>query len=211
MTMRHAGSTAFAARRPSSQTRHLGRQARLMDEDQLRWVEIELAVEPIPPPFQDVGAVLLQCVCGLFLNVQPWPRRQSLKALRPMRIERSASRRSTISFSVMSLRASTMPKTKSAYSSRREPRFRPCGRGDNSPIFDRAIQRFALDTRTPNRAAAERADAPSVDAFKTIDSSIPGHCLSYDFSCRTGENGPPGEGASPLVGGEGRIVDMPTV
>lgn len=43
------------------------------------------------------------------------------------------------------------------------------GRGDNSPIFARAIQRIALDTATPNRAAAERADASSADAFNTRD------------------------------------------
>jgi len=86
-----------------------------------------------------------------------------------MRIERAASRRSTISFSVISLRSSIIAKTKSACSSRREPPFRPCGRGDNSPIFARAIQRIALDTPTPKRVAAERADDPSADAFKTRD------------------------------------------
>jgi len=84
-----------------------------------------------------------------------------------MRIERSALRRSTISFNVMSLRSSIMPTMKAAYSSRRETRRRPYGRGVNSPIFARAIQRIALDTPTPNRAAAERADAPSSEAFKT--------------------------------------------
>lgn len=161
MAMRYAGPAAFAARRSSSQTRHLGRQAGLIDEDELRRIEIELTVEPVPASLQDVGAILLQYMCGLFLNVQPWPRSQSLKVLRPMCTERSASRRSTISFSVMSLRSSIMPKTKSAYPSRREPLLRPCRRGDTSPIFARAIQRIALDAPTPNRVAAERADAPS--------------------------------------------------
>lgn len=85
------------------------------------------------------------------MNVQPWPRSPSLKALRPMRIERSTLRRSTISFSVMSLRSSIMRKTKSAYASMRESRLRPCGRGDNSPIFDRAD--------TPSAEAAARQAA----------------------------------------------------
>ena len=98
----HAGPAAFAPRRPSAQTSHLGRQSGFIDEDQLRRIEVELAVEPGAAAPQDVGAVLLQCMRGLFLNVQPWPRSQSLKALRPMRIDRSAASRSTISFSVMS-------------------------------------------------------------------------------------------------------------
>src|SRR5690606_10806240 len=109
-------------------------KAGLINEDQLRWVEIELNVEPGAAALQDVGAILLQCMCGLFLNVQPCPRSQSLKALRAMRIEHSASRRSTISFSVMSLRSSIIPTMKSANPSRREPRRRPCGRGVNPPI-----------------------------------------------------------------------------
>lgn len=41
-----------------------------------------------------------------FLNVQPCPRSQSLRALRLIRIDRSASNRSTISLSVMSWPAS---------------------------------------------------------------------------------------------------------
>jgi hypothetical protein len=91
---------------------------------------------------------------GHFLNVQPCPRSQSLKVLRPMRIDCSASRRATISFSVMSGHTSIIPTMKPAYSSRREPRRRPCCRGANSPIFARAIQRIALDTPTPKRAVA---------------------------------------------------------
>ena len=99
MAVRHAGPAALAKRRTTAQPSHLGRQAGLVDEHQFCRIEIELAVEPGAAAAQDVGAVLLQCMCGLFLNVQPCPRSQSLKVLRPMRIERSASRRSTISFS----------------------------------------------------------------------------------------------------------------
>jgi hypothetical protein len=56
----------LTARRTSSQTRHLGRQTGFVDEDQLHRVEIELAVEPGAATLQDVGAILLQCVCGLY-------------------------------------------------------------------------------------------------------------------------------------------------
>lgn len=44
MAVRHAGSAAFTAWRTSPQPRHFGRQAGLIDEDQL--CQIELAVEP---------------------------------------------------------------------------------------------------------------------------------------------------------------------
>ena len=142
-------------------------QHTLIDEHELRRIEVELAVEPVPAPLQNVGAILLQCVRGLFLNVQPWPRSQALKALRLIRTDCSATSRSTISFSVMSLRSSISPTMKASCASRLEARRRPCGRGASSPIFARAIQRIALDTPTPNRAAACRADMPSSEAFKT--------------------------------------------
>jgi hypothetical protein len=36
-----------------------------------------------------------------------------------------------------------------------------------SPFFAFAIQRMVVETPTPNRAAARRADMPAADAFKT--------------------------------------------
>lgn len=71
MAVWHACPAAFAAWRSSAQARHLGRQPGFVDEDQLRRIEIELAVEPGAPALQDVRAILLQCMCGLFLCVQP--------------------------------------------------------------------------------------------------------------------------------------------
>lgn len=173
MAVRHPGPAALAARCSSTQTRHLGRQSGLVDEHELGGVEIELAVEPGPPAAQDIGTILLQCVCGLFLNVQPWPRSQALKALRLIRTDCSTQSRSTISFSVMSLRASISPTMKASCGSRLEALRRPCGRGISSPTLARAIQRIALDTPTPNRAAACRADMPSFEAFRTRDRRSP--------------------------------------
>jgi hypothetical protein len=86
--------------------------------------------------------------------------------LRLIRTDRSAASRTTISFSVMSLRPSTSSTMKAPCSSSRDAWPRPCGRGFDSPIFARAIHRIALDTPTPNRAAACRADKPSTAAFK---------------------------------------------
>ncbi len=128
-----------------------------------------MAVEPRTTALQDVGTILLQCMCGLFLNVQPCRPSQALKALRLIRADRSTASRSTISFSVMSLRSSINPTMKALCASRLDARRRPCGRGVRSPIFARAIHRIALDMPTPNRAAACRADMPASEAFKTRD------------------------------------------
>ena len=173
MAVRHAGPATLTTWRSSAQTRHLRRQACLVDEDQLRRIEIELAVEPGLTALQDVGPVLLQCMCGLFLNVHPWARSHALKALRLIRTDRSANSRSTISFSVMSLRSSISPTMKASCASRLDARRWPCGRGASSPIFARAIHRIALDMPTPNRAAACRADMPSSHAFRTRNRRSP--------------------------------------
>ena len=44
----------------------------LVDEHQPVRIEIELALEPVLAPLQDVGAVLLGGVRRLFLRVIPW-------------------------------------------------------------------------------------------------------------------------------------------
>jgi hypothetical protein len=142
-------------------------QHTLIYEDEPGRIEIELAIEPSAAALQDVWTVLLQCMCGLFLNVQPRLQSQALNALRPIRADRSVASRSTISFRVMSLRSSISPTMKASCASRLEPRRQPCGRGIRSPILARAIQRIAVDIPTPNRAAACRADMPSLEAFKT--------------------------------------------
>ena len=66
MSVRHAGPTALSARGTAAQAGHLGGQACLVDEDKALRVEIRLSLEPIPAPLQDVRALLLQCMGGLF-------------------------------------------------------------------------------------------------------------------------------------------------
>ena len=61
-------AAAAAAVGPS----HVGRSPGLIDEDQAFGIEIELAFEPGFAPLQDVGAVLLRGVSGLFLRVMAW-------------------------------------------------------------------------------------------------------------------------------------------
>lgn len=53
-------------------SRHRRAGARLVDEDERLGIEIELAIEPRLTRAQDVGAVLILCMAGLFLRVCPW-------------------------------------------------------------------------------------------------------------------------------------------
>ena len=66
----HAQALTLAA--PAMAARHVGRGPGFVDENQLVRVQIELAVEPVMAPLQDVGTVLLDRVTGLFLSEMPW-------------------------------------------------------------------------------------------------------------------------------------------
>ncbi len=55
----------------SAKPRHFRAQAGFINEDEARRIEIELFVEPVLATFQEGVAFLLQCMCGLFLKVQP--------------------------------------------------------------------------------------------------------------------------------------------
>jgi hypothetical protein len=138
-----------------------------IDEDQLLRIEIELTIKPDAPALQDIRPVLLQRMCGLFLNVQPRPRSQAPSALRLIFTCRSAHKRPTISSSVTSLRSSISATTNASCASSADGRRQPCGRDVSSPSFALAIQRIAVEIPTPNRAAACRADIPDADAFNT--------------------------------------------
>ena len=58
--MRDGGSAALATPRSASEPRHLGRSACLIDEDQLGGIEIELAIKPGLPGFENIVALLLR-------------------------------------------------------------------------------------------------------------------------------------------------------
>ena len=72
MPMRNAAAQTLAAPAPAVAARHVGRRRRLIDEHQFQRIEVELTVEPSPPPLKDVRAVLLARVRGFFLNVMSW-------------------------------------------------------------------------------------------------------------------------------------------
>ena len=69
MAVRDADAQALASRAPAMAAHHVCRSPGLVDEDEARRIEIELAVEPLLPPFQDVGTVLFRGMCALFLRV----------------------------------------------------------------------------------------------------------------------------------------------
>ena len=70
--MRNAGAQPLALRRAAVLARHIGRGPGLVDEDEALGIEIELAVEPVLAPLQDVRAILLARVRGLFFHVMSW-------------------------------------------------------------------------------------------------------------------------------------------
>ena len=66
MAVRNAAAQATAP--PSAiAARHVGCRPGLVDEHQFQRIEVELAVEPSPPLFKDVRAVLFAGVRRLFL------------------------------------------------------------------------------------------------------------------------------------------------
>ncbi len=69
MTMRNADAQALASCTSAMASRHVCRSPGLVDEDEARGVEVDLAIEPFLPPLQDVGTVLLRGVRTLFLRV----------------------------------------------------------------------------------------------------------------------------------------------
>jgi len=71
MAVRDAAAQASAAPAPAVAARHVGRRRRLVDEHQFQRIEVELTVEPSPPPLKDVRAVLFARVRRLLWNGPP--------------------------------------------------------------------------------------------------------------------------------------------
>ncbi len=184
MAVRHACSTTLTSNGTPSQARHLRRETGFVYKDQLLRIEVELPFKPGSPALQDIRSILLQCMCGLFLNVHPRPRSQAPSALRLMPTCRSTHRRSTISSSVTSLRSSIISTTNASCASRLEDLRQPCGRDVGSPLLALAIHRIAVEIPTPNRAAACRADIPAADAFSTRNrrSSLSARAIIHLFA-----------------------------
>jgi len=68
------------------------RPKRLVDEDQLIRIEIELAIKPVLTPLQDIRPVLLARMRGLFLRVIRCLRKNRQRLLTVTRTPRSPSR-----------------------------------------------------------------------------------------------------------------------
>lgn len=72
MTVRNAGPQAFAALAATMRSRHVGRRPGLVNEDEPIPVELALAFTPSRASRQDVRAILLCGMSGLFLRVILW-------------------------------------------------------------------------------------------------------------------------------------------
>lgn len=60
------GAASFSTNRSSAKPGYLSAQAGFIDEGEARRIEIELAVKLVAATLQEVGTILLQCMCGLF-------------------------------------------------------------------------------------------------------------------------------------------------
>ena len=69
MAMGHAHPKLLAACAAPISARHVGRSPGLVNEDEVLAIKIELILEPLLAPGQDVGTILLAGVRGLFLRV----------------------------------------------------------------------------------------------------------------------------------------------
>ena len=69
MSMRDAGAQPLPARAAPMRAGHVRRGPGLVNENQALGIKVELALEPVLPPLQDVGPILLTRVRGLFLRV----------------------------------------------------------------------------------------------------------------------------------------------
>jgi len=68
MALWDAGAQPLALRSASAPPGHVGRRTRLVDADQPFRIEVGLALKPVLAPLQDIGAILLGRVGGLFLR-----------------------------------------------------------------------------------------------------------------------------------------------
>jgi hypothetical protein len=152
----HEGSPRgiIALWRPAAQTRHFGAGGRLVDEDQPRWIEIELPLEPGLAGGLHVVALLFGCMRFL-LNVMRRRSKKRHSVPMPTLTSRALSF-SCSSTSVMSGVSAAAPSRNAASASMRpDLRSPPCFHGATSPcLITRLRQRMALDALTPNRIAA---------------------------------------------------------
>ena len=121
MAVRDAGPEPLAFASPAAQPGHVGRRPGLVDEDELFGIEIELSLEPRFPSPQNIRALLLGRVGGLFLNVRPRASKKGQRVVVPVEMPRSARSCACISASVMSSFAATRPSRNASCSSSFEP------------------------------------------------------------------------------------------
>lgn len=67
----YAGAQTLAPAAAPMPASRVGGRPGFVDEDEALGIEIELALEPLPSPIQDIGAILLGRVAGLFFRVIP--------------------------------------------------------------------------------------------------------------------------------------------
>jgi hypothetical protein len=120
--MRDADPQPLAAPTAPVAARHVGGSPCLVDEDQPLGIEIELILEPLFATRQDIGAILLEGVRGLFLRVILWRLRKRRIVPSPKTRPCAASWRRNSS-SVMSVVSSSIARIVAPWASIRPERL----------------------------------------------------------------------------------------
>ena len=102
VAMRDAGPEPLTPWGAATKAGHVGGGPRLVDKHEAGGIEIELGVEPVLAPLQDIRTVLLGRVRRLFLNVRPQRSRKVHSVARLAWTPRSAASFSSVSLMVMS-------------------------------------------------------------------------------------------------------------
>ena len=167
MTVRNAGPESLASWSAATTPGHVGRCPGLVDEHQTIRIEIELGIEPVPAPLQDVQAVLLGRVRGLFLNVRPQRSRKIQSVARAAYTSRSAASLSSISLMVMSGVAAT--------SNHGEDRASSGAAVPDGQLFDRRFGAPGEPSGSPSPARSETVPPPDAPAAHRAQHQSLGH------------------------------------
>ena len=172
-------SQPFAFSTPAMAARHVRRSPGFVDEDQAVRVEVELSVEPVETPLQDVRAILLDGMPGLFFRVIPCLRKNRHSDEVEVAIPRSDSRMQSSARVISGVSSSASWITPALASILRDRMSPPWGFGAKDPVARRSLsQRIAVEGATPYCAAAARrlrpaSIAPITRSLKSMESGLP--------------------------------------
>lgn len=133
MAVRDSSAKTFAPRGAAANARHVRRDPGIVYQDEAFRIEIELVLEPVFAPLQDIRAVWPVRMGGLFLNVRPQRSSKVHSVARLARTLRSTKSRASNSLIIKSGVSAISPRRSSRCGSSLVRRGWPCLRAPRSP------------------------------------------------------------------------------